>query len=204
MKALPHSATNTLPGEKAFLLQTAEGNEQAFRVIFDAYRPRIYSFALHVTEDTSLADEIVQETFLRVWLHRQKLPGVLHFNAWLYSIARNQVFDALKAIAKARTAAASMPVPASVNNVDESIADKEYAHLLQEAIGQLSGRQQLIYHLSRDTGIQHAEIAGRLNISRHTVKTHLVHALKSIRKYLQFHSDGVLMLILIVRAVMGL
>lgn len=186
------------------LLQTAEGNEKAFREIFDAYRQRIYSFALHLTEDSSMADEIVQEVFLRVWLHRQKLPGVLHFNAWLHSIARNQVFDALKAMARERSIPASMPVPAAVNNIDEVIADKAYAQLLQEAIGQLSGQQQLIYHLSRDTGIQHAEIAGRLNISRNTVKTHLVHALRSIRKYLQYHSDGVLVLVLVVRVLMRL
>jgi len=203
LKAPLNSATVVLPNEKAWLLQTAEGNEKAFREIFDAYRQRIYSFALHLTEDSSLADEIVQEVFLRVWLHRQKLPDVIHFNAWLHTIARNQVFDALKAIARERTMSASMPVQAAVNNIDQTIADKEYEQLLQEAIGQLSGRQQLIYHLSRDTGIQHAEIAGRLNISRNTVKTHLVHALRSIRKYLQYHSDRVLVFVLIVRVVMG-
>jgi len=185
------------------LLQTAEGNEQAFRAIFDAYRQRIYSFALHLTENTATADEIVQETFLRVWLHRQKLPAVLHFNAWLYSIARNQVFDAMKAAAKEKALAASMPGQGAFNNIDETMADKEYEQLLQEAVGQLSDRQQLIYHLSRDTGIQHAEIAGRLNISRNTVKTHLVHALRSIRKYLQYHSDGALILVVVVQFVYG-
>ncbi|MBS1564709.1 MAG: RNA polymerase sigma-70 factor, partial [Bacteroidetes bacterium] len=194
MKSLLNNATVLLPDEKALLLQTAAGDEIAFRSVFDAYRPRIYSFAFHLTENNVMADEIVQETFLRVWLHRQKLPEVDYFNAWLHSIARNLVTDALKRIAKERLAQASMPVTATISNADEAMTDKEYARLLQEAIGQLPDRQQQIYQLSRDAGIQHAEIAGRLNISRHTVKTHLVLALKSIREYLKY--NGVMVLLI--------
>jgi len=204
LEAPVYNATTVLPDEKALLLYTSEGNEQAFRKLFDAYRQRIYSFALHLTENSSVADEIVQEVFLRVWLHRQKLPGVVHFNAWLHSIARNQVFDALKAMAKERSLAALMPVNSVINTVEAAMADKEYEQLLQKAVNQLSERQQQIYHLSRDAGIQHAEIAHRLNISRNTVKTHLVHALRTIRRYLQYHSDGVLVLILVVKVVAGL
>ena len=204
MEAPVYNATTVLPDEKALLLQTSEGNEQAFRKLFDAYRQRIYSFALHLTENSSIADEIVQEVFLRVWLHRQKLPAVVHFNAWLHSIARNQVFDALKAMAKERSISALMPVCTAFNTVEAVMADKEYELLLQQAVNQLSERQQQIYHLSRDAGIQHAEIADRLNISRNTVKTHLVHALRTIRRYLQYHSDGVLVLILVVKVIAGL
>ncbi|HEY4148265.1 MAG TPA: RNA polymerase sigma-70 factor [Chitinophagaceae bacterium] len=196
MKAPLHTPTIALPGESAWLLQTAKGDEKAFRKLYDAYRPRIYSFALHLTEDVSAADEIVQEVFLRVWMYRQKLPEVIHFNAWLYSIARNQVFDALKAIAKERAFHASLPDETADNTTEEFLRHKEYEQLLRQAVLQLPERQQQIYHLSRDAGIQHAEIAGRLNISRNTVKTHLVHALKSIRKYLQYRSDGVLLVIL--------
>ena len=194
----PLNNTTILPGEKAILLQVAEGDAHAFRVLFDAYRHRIYSFALHLTENTATADEIVQEVFLRVWLYRDKLPGVVHFNAWLHTIARHEVFDALKAMAREREVCREMPALPWANNVEESMADKEYDVLLRQAVGRLSERQQLIYHLSRDGGIRHAEIAGRLNISRNTVKTHLVHALKTIRRYLQYHSDGVIIIIIII------
>ncbi len=129
-------------------------------------------------------------------MYRQKLPEVVHFNAWLYSIARNQVFDALKTMARERAFHASLPEGAGVNTTEELLRHKEYEQLLRQAVQQLPERQQQIYHLSRDAGIRHAEIAGRLNISRNTVKTHLVHALKSIRKYLQYRSDGVLLLVL--------
>jgi RNA polymerase sigma-70 factor (ECF subfamily) len=198
--ALLHDTT-ILPGEKALLHQAAAGDAIAFRQLFDAYRGRVYSFALHLTENTATADEIVQEVFLRVWLYRDKLTEVIHFSAWLHTITRHQVFDALKAQARERALYQGMPEQAASNNVADSMAGKEYELLLRQAVGRLPDRQQLIYHLSRDAGIQHAEIAGRLNISRHTVKTHLVHALKTIRRYLQYHSDGMLVVIILLRAI---
>jgi len=197
LKAPFNSSTADCAHEKIWLLQTAAGDEQAFRRLFDAWRHRIYSFALHLTENRTSADEIVQEVFLRVWLHRQKLPDVIYFQAWLYSIARHQVFDALKAQAKERSMMTSMAGSSYCNSVEEHMTSKEYTHLLLEAVNRLPERQQQIYHLSRDNGIRHEEIAGRLQISRHTVKTHLVLALRSIRKYLHYHSDGVLVYVLI-------
>ena len=66
---------------------------------------------------------------------------------------------------------------------------------LQHALDHLSPQQKLIFTLSRNEGMKHEEIASQLNISRNTVKTHLVHALKTLRVLLHFHSDNVLLLI---------
>jgi len=71
--------------------------------------------------------------------------------------------------------------------------------MLQEALSHLSPQQKLIFTMSRHQGMKHAEIASRLNISRNTVKTHLVHALKTLRDILHFHSDGMLLLCVLLR-----
>src|ERR1700743_1535028 len=95
-------AVKTLPltQEKRLLANVAEGDERAFGTIFHHYRRKIYSYAFHLSGDAAQADELVQETFLKVWLHRDKIPHVLRFDNWLFTIARNQVFDMLKKMAR--------------------------------------------------------------------------------------------------------
>src|SRR6185503_2560959 len=92
--------TLPLPDETDLLARVAEGNDRAFETIFHHYRPKIYSSAYQLFGNIQMADELVQEVFLKVWLNRDKLPHILKFDSWLFIIARNQVFDMLKLLAK--------------------------------------------------------------------------------------------------------
>ncbi|HLZ88804.1 MAG TPA: sigma-70 family RNA polymerase sigma factor, partial [Puia sp.] len=76
------------------------------------------------------------------------------------------------------------------NPVEDRLLTRENELRLQQALDQLPPRQKLIFTLSRHQGMKHEEIADHLNISRHTVKTHLVQALKTLRQLLHFPSDG--------------
>jgi RNA polymerase sigma-70 factor (family 1) len=189
---------SSLPGEKELLSRIAAGDESAFRKIYDAYRRKIYSYTLRLTESESIADDIIQDVFMKVWINRQSLVNISNFNAWLHTIARNHIADVMKIIAKARLSHQQWAQVKAVNfnNVEEAMADKENLQLLQQALNRLSPQQRLIYQLTRQEGTKHADIAGQLKISRHTVKTHLVVALRSIRNYLQLHSDQVLFIII--------
>lgn len=193
--------TSCTPNEKELLSRIAAGDETAFRTIYDTYRRKIYAYTLRLTESEAIADDIIQDVFMKVWLNRKSLPTILNFNAWLHTIARNHIMDVMKVLAKARLLHQqwAQVSTANGNNVEETLADKENQRLLQQALNRLSPQQLLIYQLTRQQGSRHADIASQLNISRHTVKTHLVHALRSIRNYLQFHSDHVLLFILILR-----
>ena len=190
--------TLPLPDETDLLARVAEGNEKAFGALFHHYRPKIYSYAFHLFGNIGMADELVQEVFLKVWLNRDKLPHILKFDAWVFIIARNQVFDMLKHLAKETTARKQMArfLDPEANLVEDHLLNKENELRLQHALNHLSPQQKLIFTLSRHQGMKHEEIASRLNISRQTVKTHLVHALKTLRDILYFHSDSALLLIL--------
>lgn len=183
-----NSAVKTLPlpNENDLLARIAEGDEKAFALIFHHYRRKIYSYAYHLSGSSTQADELVQDVFLKVWLYRDKLPHILRFDNWLFTIARNQVFDMLKGMAKEASLRRQMAeLPDAGNNpVEDQVLSRENEAQLQEAMDQLSPRQKLIFTLSRHQGMKHEEIASRLHISRHTVKTHLVQALRTLRDIL--------------------
>lgn len=172
--------------DQSWLAAISTGDEAAFRCLFDRYRGRIYTYALRLSENTSLADEVVQDVFLKVWLKRKDLPGIENFSAWLYAIARNRLFDMMKQQAREQQTRESVQqeVAPSANNAELSLLEKEQQVLLRDALAKLSPRQQLIYNLSRNRGMKHEEIAHTLNISRNTVKTHLVHALRVIKEHI--------------------
>jgi RNA polymerase sigma-70 factor (ECF subfamily) len=176
--------------EKGLLVKVANGDEEAFKLLYDHYRQKIYAYACHLTGSRLLADEVVQEVFLKVWLNRQKLPSVSNFNAWLYTISRNQLFDALKRSAREAVGRKALinEMPDAVNNADDILLNKENDKLLQQALSRLSSQQQIIYHLSRNKGMKYDEIARQLQIAPNTVKVHIVNALRTIREYIRFHT----------------
>jgi RNA polymerase sigma-70 factor (ECF subfamily) len=72
----------------------------------------------------------------------------------------------------------------SANNVEEYFLKIDYEHIISEAVARLSPQRRLVYEMSRLQGLNHEEIALHLQLSRNTVKNHLVEALRSIRNYL--------------------
>ncbi|MBN9381779.1 MAG: RNA polymerase sigma-70 factor [Chitinophagaceae bacterium] len=189
--------TLSLPNETDLLVLVANGDEKAFATLFHHYRPKIYSYAFHLFRNIGLADELVQEVFLKVWLSRDKLPHILKFESWVFIIARNQVFDTLKHLAREAAARKQMAhfLDPEADLVEDHVLTKENEARLQHALNHLSPQQKLIFTLSRQEGMKHEEIASQLNISRNTVKTHLVHALKTLKDILYFHSDCTLLII---------
>jgi len=196
---IPNTTTRTvsLPDEPDLLALIAEGDEKAFGILFHRYRPKIYAYAFHLFRNIGLADESVQEVFLKVWLNRNKLPHILKFESWIFIMARNQVFDTLKHLAKEASARKQMAhlLDPEANFVEDQILTRENEVRLQHALDHLSPQQKLIFTLSRNEGMKHEEIASQLNISRNTVKTHLVHALKTLKNIMHFHSDNAVLLV---------
>jgi len=80
-----------LYNEPALLLKIAEGDESAFRKLFEHYWDNIYSVALAFTKSPVIAEEMVQDVFVKIWTKRQYLPEVQKFSDYLFIIARNHI-----------------------------------------------------------------------------------------------------------------
>lgn len=177
--------------EPTLLLKTANGDESAFKRLFESHWDNIYGVALAFTKSTVIAEEMVQDVFIKVWTKRQNLSEVKKFNDYLFIIARNHIFTTLRKKIYEEPFSDHLKnyFKEASNLPDQQLLYRETEHLIQEAINHLPPQQQLIYCLSRKDGLNQDEIAQKLNISKNTVKSHMSKALQFIRNYLQTHTE---------------
>ena len=172
---------------KAFFEAIAAGDETAFEALFRLCRGRIYTLAFKWTKSSFAAEEITQDVFISVWTGRAHLSDVRDPRAYFYTILYNKVNRYLRNEAnKARVLQLSMwNAKHSSNETEETIYANEGQKFINKAIGQLPPQKKLIYELNRREGKSYDEIAEALKLSPHTVKSHLVKALKLVRNYMK-------------------
>lgn len=185
-----------LHSEKQLVARIAEGDQFAFEEVFNFYKDRIYAIAYRLGGSSAVAEDMVQEVFLKLWINREKLSDVEHFRAYLFTIARNHIVRYLKKAAAAGiigTITPEHPI-ATDDNADHRLLEKEYGDILQEAIDKLSPQQALVYKLSKQEGLKREEVATQLGLSQDTVKAHLFMAMKNIRAHCLARLDLLLLL----------
>ena len=178
--------TADLYDERKTIQLLSEGSEYAFSLIFDRYRQKVYSVAWNFSNTSDMAEEVVQDVFLRVWLKRREITGVQNLESYLFILTRNLLFDKLKSRSYETMARKACDTTSlSVNDTDHALRHRECQELIMEAVNRLPQRQKEIYQMAKISGLSHESIAQELHLSHLTVKKHMAVALKSIRKYLQ-------------------
>lgn len=185
--------------EKELLLRISAGDTSAFALLFHQYKDKIYTIGFKITGSTFLAEEVVQEIFMKLWTNRKMLPELECFTAWFNTITRNHLFSLIKrkAARENREIIFADKIPAFNNNTDESILLKDAEELLEKALYTLPPQQNKVYRLIKERGMKKEEVASQLNLSTETVKAHLSKAMKSIRAYCLAHMDNPAILILV-------
>lgn len=192
---------NLLHNEKELLLQIADGDEDAFRKLFQAYASLLYPMMIKVVKIPAVAEDIIQETFLRIWLSRDQLPGIDQPRSWILRIAYYRAFSFLRSKAiqqKAMTILSNNNTTSlAKNETEDAVTFKTIETLLKEAISKLPAQQKRVYQLSRELGLKNDAIAGEMSLSVQTVKNTLGRALKFIREYMD--TSGLLILAILVK-----
>jgi RNA polymerase sigma-70 factor (family 1) len=175
--------------EKELLLQVACGDEHAFSELFNTYHQHLGAHIYRITDSVELAEEVVQDTFLKIWLNRKTLCSIKNFKAYLFIISKNHALNCLRKLAKERIAQKSIEDNAAALNIADFVDNNNYYNLLDKAIDHLPPQQQKVYLLSRHDRLKYDEIANKMGLSRETVKKYLQVATLSITNFLQANSN---------------
>ena len=195
-------ASKILHNEKYLLQQVAESNEQAFKILFDAYRDRLYAYILGMIRSKEVAEEVVMDVFLKIWLAKDVVTQIENFDAFLFRVAYNKSIDFLRSAARDpvfRDCLWNDIQLAGDAHADNAVILREYETQLRKAISLLSPQRKEAYLLSRENGFSHREIAEKLDLSKHTVSNHIVESQRFIRSYLISNMDLALAILLLSR-----
>jgi RNA polymerase sigma-70 factor (ECF subfamily) len=190
----------TLPNADALpdpdLMRRVAGRDgEALAVLYDRYSPRVYGLCVRILNETQLAEDILQEVFVRVWERAGSFEQSRgNVAAWLMGITRNSCIDQLRRL-QARPVAAeqadgpdALPFEESLasqgTDVPSLAAEHERARLVRRALGELSADQQRVIELSYFKGYTRREIARQLNWPEGTVHTRARLALQRLRQRL--------------------
>ena len=176
----------TAPEDEALLARVAAGDSRALETLYDRYSRVVYGTALRILGATEPAEEVVQETFWRVWRRSSTFqPGASSVLAWLLAITRNRSIDELRSrrTAARRQETAELP-RASADDADDPqrrAEDRLLADDVRRVLVDLPPRQRRAVELAIFGGLTHSEIAAALGTPLGTVKSWLRQGLRQLR-----------------------
>lgn len=176
--------------EQQLLAELKRHDENAFRRLFDFYYQDIYGYSISLLKSKELAEENVQEVFLKIWLNRENLDPDKSFKSFLFTIARNQAFNILSKAANDAILKETVFYKSqhSYDEGDYSVREADCKKLKKQAIKRLPPKRKRIFKMSRK-GKTYEEISQELGISVHTVKNQMSKALESMRVFFQVHDE---------------
>jgi RNA polymerase sigma-70 factor (ECF subfamily) len=158
---------------------------QALAELYDRYGRLAYSLILRVVRDTGVAEDLVQETFLRVWSRVQGFDADKgSIGPWLLAVARNRAIDYLRSTTgRARNSLEldATDHPALYSDMEKDLLVSDKARRIKAAMLKLSPNQREVIELAYFEGLSQTEMAARMGQPLGTVKTWVRTALKNLR-----------------------
>ena len=175
-----------------------EGDEQAFKALFQKYYSAMCLYASQFLHDDVMAEETVQELFVHLWERRASLNIETSVKHYFFRSIRNQCLNQLQH-QKVRKQYASKVMESSQQEIDpeQYYMEVDLMKRIEKSIESLPPKRQEIFRLSREQGLKYHEIADKLNISVKTVEAQMGLALKHLRNELKEFSNHMVSLLLI-------
>lgn len=171
----------------------------AFAALLKKYSNNLYSQALAYTKSSAVAQDIVQDVFLKVWENRSQLSEVDRFDNYLFIMTRNRIITVMrKKIAQPLDSEMTELLSQTEPNAEQRLSLKQAEDMLEKGIKMLPPQRQQVFRLSRKEGLTYAEIAEQLGISTSTVKGHIVHALNFLRDHFRSHGSSIIYLLILI------
>ena len=173
--------------DNSIITRSQAGDKDAFRSLVETCQVMVFSVALKMLADEEEAKDVVQETFLRVWLNISKFDARRSFTTWLYAIASRLCLDHLKS----RTHVIAMPEDESVlrryasADGQRELENREWVAIVRLLAEGLSPKQRLVFTLSQLEGLSSQEVEDATGMTSKQVKNNLYVARQTIRERLK-------------------
>lgn len=173
------------------LQQLKQGSEPAFNALYRMHSRMLLSNIRKLVRDNEVAKELLQDLYMKVWEKRESIDLDKPFKSFLYTIAKNMVYNYLHRVSLDKKARVRLVQDAVeyYSHAEEDLEFKETDELVKRAIGELPSQARQVFTLSKMQGKSHQQIAEELGISIKTVNNHMVKANKEVRAYLLSHGD---------------
>lgn len=172
--------------EKDYINGLIAGSYRDFTSLYQQYVPYLYAFALKLTRSEIQAKEILQETFIRIWVYRTRTDPGLSFKSYLFAIAKNLLLNEFRRKINSPVFTDYIDYcnreERSENGVERKIDFDEFNRRLQEAKSKLTPRQREIFELNKEYGLSVREIAERTVMTEQSVRNQLSAALRELRE----------------------
>jgi len=173
-----------------------KGEEKAYNFLINNYQQKLHTYALGLTKDFYLAEDVVQNTFVYIWSHRSNLKDNFSIKNYLYRAIYNECIDYYRK-RKAVTALEKKYIDALntiVEEENENSIEKLIA-LVKREIENLPPKCKRTFLLSKQEGLTNVEIAEYLNVSIKSVEAHITKAFSILRKTVGDKMDVVLFML---------
>ncbi len=160
--------------------------KKGFEMVIETYKMEIHSYLTRLMRNYHDAEDATQETFIKAYTHIERFKWNCRLRTWLYRIATNTAFKALKKSKRydLTPEVASREI-SSADNPTSSLIKEEELQLVQDAINNLPPRQKAVLIMRLNQELSFAEIAQALSISEGAAKANHFQAIKSIQRRLK-------------------
>ena len=160
------------------------GNEQCLAELYRLFSQRLHHFSRVITRSPEIAEEIVEDVFVKLWSNRRRINEVENLTVYLYVAVKNRSLNAIsqKATELIRAPFDDLDIEAAQVTSDpyNLLITAEMMKRMQQAVDNLPPRCKMIFKLVREDGLKHREVAEILNISLNTVDVQMAIAIKKI------------------------
>lgn len=184
--------------DNELFLKVKDGDEHAFKELFGKYYSSMCLFARQFLNDYELAEETVQDVFVKIWEKRNLLNIETSVKHYFFRAIRNQCLNRIQhEKIKLRYAHKVAELTQQEIDPDQYFLEVDLLQRIEKNIDSLPPKRREIFRLSREQGMKYKEIADALNISVKTVEAQMGLALKFLREELKDYNQYFITLLLI-------
>lgn len=165
------------------LSRLQNGDEKAFTAIYERYNKMLYVLAYKYLKDTFLAEDIVQQVFLKLWESRSLFVGSVHLRNYLYTMTKNLVLNEIRDNLSdmEKNYAVIQNAPEFEDKLQSALEEKDLFQHFYKILAELPEQKRKVCLLKIRDNLSNQEVADKLHISVPTVKSHYSQAIKLLR-----------------------